>query len=109
MVVVLQSCTATYFFRKIISSLHLDTIELLRLQFSSAHSMTFNMWVIYHPPASSKSSGTSSDFFDAFECLLTEASVSIIPMIIVDDFNVHFHDETKSEPLRNLLESFSLL
>ena len=97
------------FSTKILSSLHLDTTELLHLQFSAAYSTTFNKWVIYHPSASSKSSGTSSDFFAELECLFTESSVSVIPTIIVGYFNVHSDDDTKSQPLRNLLETFNLL
>ena len=44
-----------------------------------------------------------------YNAYLREASVSVIPTIIVGDFNVHFDDETKSEPLHNLLEPFNML
>ena len=67
------------------------------------------MCVVYHPPASSRSSGTSSEFYTELECLFTEASVSFTPTIIAGDFNFHFDDVTKSEPLRNLLDAFNLL
>ena len=105
----LQSCTATYFLRRFLLVSIWIPLNFCSLQFSAAHSTTFNRWVIYHPPASNKPYGTSSDFFVERECLFTEASISVIPTIIVGDFNVNFDDETKSEPFRNLLVSFNLL
>ena len=56
----------------------------------------------------SKTSGTLSDFYSELEQLFTEASISVIPTVIVGDFNVHFDDTLKSEPLRTLLESYNL-
>ena len=57
---------------------------------------------------SSKSSGLISEFYVELEHLFTEAAISVVPTIIARDFNVHFDNEAKSEPLRNLLESFNL-
>ena len=57
---------------------------------------------------SSKSSGLISEFYIELEHLFTEAAMSVVPTIIARDFNVHFDNEAKSEPLRNLLESFNL-
>ena len=42
------------------------------------------------------------------EHLFTEAAIYVVTIIIAGDFNIHFDNETKSEPLRNLLESFNL-
>ena len=97
------------FATKILPSLHCNTFELLRMQFSAAHSISFIVCVVYHPPASSRSSGTSSEFYTELECLFTEASVSVTPTIIAGDFNIHFDDVTKSEPIHNLLDAFNLL
>ena len=60
------------------------------------------------PPVSSKSSGLISEFYVELEHLFTEAAIHVVPTIIAGDFNVHFDNEAKSEPLRNLLESFNL-
>ena len=97
------------FATKILPSPHCNTFELLRVQFSAAHSISFNVCVVYHPPASSRLSGTSSELYTELECIFTEASVSVISTIIVGDFNIHFDDVTKSEPLRYLLDGFNLL
>ena len=59
-------------------------------------------------PVSSKSSGLISEFYVELERLFTEAAISVVPTIIARDFNVHFNNEAKSEPLSNLLESFNL-
>ena len=48
---------------KILPKLHFTTIELIRLQFTNPFLLKYNLWVIYHPPATSKTSGTLSDFY----------------------------------------------
>ena len=93
---------------KILPKLPFTTIELLRLQVINPHLLTYNVWVVYHPPSSSKTSGTTSNFYAELEQLFTEASISVIPTVIVGDFNVHFDDHITSEPIRTLLESFNL-
>ena len=93
---------------KVLPKLHFTTIELIRLQFTNPFLLKYNLWVVYHPPATSKTSGTLSDFYSELEQLFTEASISVIPTVIVGDFNVHFDDTLKSEPLRTLLESYNL-
>ena len=70
--------------------------------------LKYNLWVVYHPPATSKTSGTLSDFYSELEQLFVEAPISVIPTVIVGDFNVRFDDTLKSEPLRTLLESYNL-
>ena len=92
---------------KILPKLHFTTIELIRLQFTKPFLLKYNL-LVYHPPATSKTSGTLSDFYSELEQLFTEASISVIPTVIVGDFNVHFDDTLKSEPLRTLLESYNL-
>ena len=47
-------------------------------------------------------------FYSELEQLFIEASISVIPTVIVGDFNVHCDDTLKSEPLRTLLESYNL-
>ena len=59
------------------------------------------MRAIYHPSASGRSSGTSSECYTDFECLCIETSAC--------DFIIHFDDEAKSESLHNLLNSINLL
>ena len=93
---------------KILPKLPFTTIELLRLQFINPHLLTYNVRVAYHPPSSSKISGTTSNFYAELEQLFIEASVSVIPTVIVGYFNVHFDDHITSEPIRTLLESFNL-
>ena len=93
---------------EILPKLHFTTIELIRLQFTNPFLLKYNLWVVYHPPATSKTSGTLSDFYSELEQLFTEASISVIPTVIDGDFNVHFDDTLKSEPLRTLLESYNL-
>ena len=106
---VLQFCTATHLQRRFFLVSIAIHLNCLCTQFSAAHSISFNVCVVYHPPASSRSSGTSSEFCTELECLFTEASVSVTPTIIADDFNIHFDDVTKSEPLRDLRDAFNLL
>ena len=55
-----------------------------------------------------KTSGTLSDFYSELEQLFIKASIYVIPTVIIGDFNVHFDDTLKSEPLRTLLESYHL-
>ena len=86
------------------NTLHSTTIELIRLQFTNPFLLKYNLCVVYHPPATSKTSGTLSDFYSELEQLFTEAAISVIPTVIVGDFNVHFDDTLKSEPFRTLLE-----
>ena len=83
--------------------LSFTTMDLLRLQIINPHCVKYNVWVVYHPPVSSKSSGLISEFYVELEHLFTKATISIVPTIIAGDFNVHFENEAKSEPLRNLL------
>ena len=92
----------------ILPKLRFTTIELIRLQFTNPFLLKYNVWVVYHPPATSKTSGTLSDFYSELEQLFVEASISVIPTVIVGDFNIHFDDTRKSEPLRTLLESYNL-
>ena len=84
---------------KILLKLPFTTIELIRLQFINPHLLTYNVWVAYHPPSSSKTSETTSIFYAELEQLFMEASISVI----VGDFNVHFDDYIKSEPIRTSL------
>ena len=74
---------------KILPKLHFTTIELIRLQFTNPFLLKYNLWVVYHPPATSKTSGTLSDFYSELEQLFIKASISIIPSVIVGDFNIH--------------------
>ena len=98
------------FAKKIRPSLHCNTFELLRVQFSAAHSISFNMCVVYHPPASSRSSGTSYELHTELECLFTEASVSVTPTITAGDFDFHFDDVTKlCHPFPIWLYTFSYI
>ena len=92
---------------KVLPKLHFTTIELILLQFTNPFLLKKNVWVVYHP-ATSKTSGTLSDFYSELEQLFIEASISVIPTVIVGDFNVHFDDMFKSEPLRTLLESYNI-
>ena len=46
--------------------------------------------------------GTLLDFYSELEQLFIKASISVIPAVIVGDFNVHFDDTLKTEPLRTL-------
>ena len=93
---------------KILPKLHFTTTELIRLQFTNPFLLKYNLWVVYHPPATSKTCRTLLDFYSELEQLFIEASVSVIPTVIVGDFNVHFYDTLKSEPLCTLLESYNL-
>ena len=93
---------------KILPKLPFTTIELLRLQLINPHLLIYNVWVAYHPPSSSKTSGTTSNFYAELKQLFIKASISVIPTVIVGDFNVHFDDHIKSEPICTLFESFSL-
>ena len=92
---------------KLQPKLSFTTMDLLRLQIINPHCVKYNLWVVYHPPVSSKSSGLISEFYIELEHLFTEVAISVVPTI-ARDFNVHFDNEAKSEPLRNLLESFNL-
>ena len=94
---------------KLQPKLSFTTMDLLRLQIINPHCAKYNVWVVYQPPVSSKSSGLVSEFYVELEHLFTEAAIYVVPTIIARDFNVHFDNEAKSEPLRNLLESFNLI
>ena len=88
---------------EILPKLPLTTIELLHLQFINPHLLTYNVWVAYPPPSSSKTCGTTSNFYVELEQPFIEA------FIIVGYFNVNFDYEIISEPLCTLPESFNLI
>ena len=92
---------------KILPKLHFTTIGFIRLQFTNPFLLKYNVWVIYHPPTS-KTPATLSEFYSELEQLFIEASISVIPTVVVGDFNIHFDDALKSVPLRTLPESYNL-
>ena len=54
-----------------------------------------------------KLSGTESDFYSDLDILFT-TSISILPVIILGDFNIHYNNVHKSIKLCQLLDSFDM-
>ena len=75
---------------KSLPKLNFTTIELIRLQFTNPFLLKYNLWVVHHPPATSKTSGIVSDFYSELQQLFIEASISVIPTVIVADFKRSF-------------------
>ena len=67
---------------KLQPKLSFTTMNLLRLQIINPHCVKYNVWVVYHAPVSSKSSGLISEFYVELEHLFTEAAISVVPTII---------------------------
>ena len=67
---------------------------------------SFILHVLYHPPASSKTSGSVTEFYNEIELLL---SLSTLATALVGDFNVHMDVSHKAMPLCELLETFNLV
>ena len=63
------------------------------------------MYILYHPPTS----GTTSCFLDEQETLFTDIALSIVPSIIVGDFNIHYEVPSKADKLVNMLEMYDLI
>ena len=63
----------------------------------------------YHPPPSSKTSGTVAYYYAEFENLFYDASLSATPTVGLGDFNIQYDDANQSETLRMLLRSFNLI
>ncbi len=63
----------------------------------------------YHPPPSSKTTGTVADLYAELESLFYDASLSATPTVVLGDFNIHYDDAKQSEPIRMLLRSFNLI
>ena len=54
------------------------------------------MYIVYHAPRGTKLSGTENAFYEDLEILFTDASISVVPVIILGDFNIHFNNALKS-------------
>ena len=79
------------------------------MSFLDTNSIKFNVWVVYHPPPSSKTPGNVADLYAELENLFYDASLSATPTVVLGDFNMHYDDAKQSEPLRMLLRSFNLI
>ena len=85
------------------------TFEMICTQFSGTTSKTFNIFTIYRPPSSAKTSRPLADFYIELEQLLTDVSLCVTPTFIVGDFNIKYDEESEARPLIQLLVSFNLL
>ena len=65
----------------------------------------FDVYILYHPPTS----GTTSCVLDELDTLFTDIALSIIPSLIVGDFNIHYDVHSKADKLVNMLEIFDLI
>ena len=63
--------------------------------------------VVYHPPVSTKNSGTVTDFMTALETFFSEITLSVVPAVVACDFNIH--DPSKAYKLIDLLGTFGLI
>ena len=73
------------------------TFELLRTKITTTSKYNFNIYILYHPPPSSKASHTAAEFYQELETLFTEVSVATVPTVLVGDFNTHM-DSFSSRP-----------
>ena len=86
----------------------ITTLELMRVKLTTVSGRRICVYIVYHPPRGTKLSGTENEFYDDLDILFTDASISVVPVIILGDFNVHFNNVLKSSRLRNLLLDFQL-
>ena len=92
--------------KKISPLCEIKTMDLLRMQISLTSCRRFCIHIVYRPPRGIKLSGTETEFYSDLDILFTDTSISTIPVIILADFNIHFHDEPKSSRLRNMLNDY---
>ena len=66
------------------------------------------VYIVYHPPRGTKPSGTENELYGDLYILFTAASIYVVPVIILGDFNIHFNNALKASKLGNLLQDFQL-
>ena len=86
---------------------HNKHMELMHVRVQVAN-ITFDSYVLYHPPVSCKISSIA-DFLGELEALLADVAVSVVPTIVMGDFNIHYDESTQSGKLIDIIDSFNML
>ena len=94
---------------KLLASPCFKHMELLRARLTGTNVRPFDVYVVYHPPVSTKNSGTLTDFITELETLFNAITLSVVPAIVVGDFNIHYDDPSKADKLIDLLDTFGLI
>ena len=93
--------------RKLMPTKHNKHMELMHVRVQAA-SITFNLYILYHPPVSCKTS-SAADFLGELEALFTDIAVSVVPTIVMGDFNIHYDVSTQSSRLIDIADFFNML
>lgn len=80
-------------------------MELMRTRVTGALMRPLDVYVLYRPPSSAKNSSTITAFLEELETLFSDVALSIVPSIIVGDFNIHFDVPAKANKLIDLLDT----
>ena len=90
---------------KLLASPCFKHMELLRARLTGTNVRPFDVYVVYHPHVSTKNSGTLTDFITELETLFNAITLSVVPAIVVGDFNIHYDDPSKADKLIDLLDN----
>ena len=71
---------------------HNKHMELMHVRVQVA-SITFDLYIFYHRPVSYKTS-SAADFLGELEALFIDIAVSVVPTIVMGDFNIHYDVST---------------
>ena len=52
-----------------------------------------------------KNSGTVTDFITELETFFSDITLSVVPAVVVGDFNIHYDDPSKADKLIDLLDT----
>ena len=92
---------------KLLASSCFKHMDLLWARHLGTNVCPLDVSVVYHPPVSTKNSGTVTDFMTALETFFSEITLSVVPAVVVCDFNIH--DPSKAYKLIDLLGTFGLI
>ena len=65
---------------------------------------TFYLYVLYRPPIGSKYAVS-----DDLDVLSSEATMCVVPVILIGDFNIHYNKSDKSCKIRSLCDIYNMV
>ena len=68
-----------------------------------------DVYIVYHPPVLTKDLGPFTDFMTELETFFSEITLSVVPAVVVGDFNIHYNDPSKADKLIDLLGTFGVI
>ena len=94
---------------KLLASPCFKHMELLRARLMGTNVCPLDVYVVYHPPVLTKDLGPFTDFMTELETFFSEITLSVVPAVVVGDFNIHYNDPSKADKLIDLLGTFGVI